>query len=277
MNKEVNMNTPTVEDVRSYWNTNPLFSHEVDMTNLDDFFKEFDRIKVQDVERYAMPYWEFEKSKGLKVADIGCGPGWITVNYAKNGADIHSVDLTPKAVELTKKHLNYYNLQGNVQVGNAEELPFEDEYFDLVVSSGVLHHTPDTQKAINESYRVLKKGGRAKLTFYHRGILHSKVGFGFTKMIMKILGVGHPGAKKMMDADTIDDFIRQYDGEANPVGIGKTTQGWIESLEQAGYTVEGHELHFFPARFLPFTVPGLVHKVLDNYFGTMIYFNLKKN
>ena len=60
----------------------------------------------------------------MKVLDVGCGPGWITYNYAKNGANVYSIDLTETSVGLAKAFLKMENLTANVQVGDAEKIPF---------------------------------------------------------------------------------------------------------------------------------------------------------
>jgi SAM-dependent methyltransferase len=269
---------PTVEDVRKYWDKHPLYSHELAKPGSKEYFDEVDRIKAVDVEPYSLHYWEFDKYKGKQVLDVGCGPGWLTVQYARAGAQVTAVDLTPQAVALAKKFLEYRGLTATVQEGNAEQLPFPDNSFDLVASSGVLHHTPDTPRAIRECFRVLRPNGTAKLTFYYRGFLHSRLMFPFTRLAMRAAGVKHPGADLAKDASDVDTFIRQYDGAQNPVGIGHTIPGWIDVLQKAGFTVEGHERHFFPRRFVPFQaiVPGFVHHFLDVTVGTMVYFHLKK-
>jgi hypothetical protein len=95
---------------------------------------------------------------------------------------------------------------------------------------------------------------------------------------MKLFQVKHPGANLAV-ANDVDEFIRQYDGFGNPVGIGKTKKEWSEMLEMAGFHTRGTEIHFFPKRFLPFggKIPDCIHYVLDRFFGTMIYFDLKKS
>jgi SAM-dependent methyltransferase len=210
--------------------------------------------------------------------DVGCGPGWITVQYAQGGVDAYAVDLTPCAVELTKAFLKLRGLNATVTEGNAEQLQFVDDCFDLVVSSGVLHHTPDTSRAIRECCRVLKPGGRAKLTFYYKGILHSSLVFPFTRLAMRLARVKHPGADLARDAKDPDDFIRQYDGALNPVGIGYTIGEWKRLLRDGGFVIERHEIHFFPRRFIPFQqiIPRFVHRILDGMMGTMVYFDLRK-
>lgn len=59
-------------------------------------------------------------------------------------------------------------LDSDLQVADAENLPFADSSFDLVYSWGVLHHTPDTERAITEVLRILKPGGMAKIMVYHK-------------------------------------------------------------------------------------------------------------
>jgi 2-polyprenyl-3-methyl-5-hydroxy-6-metoxy-1,4-benzoquinol methylase len=125
---------PTVEDVKKYWDNHPLLSHELANVGSEAFYEQFDKIKRNDSDRFALKYWSFNQFKEKKLLDIGCGPGWLTVNYALGGASVYAIDLTPKAVELTKKHLLYRNVEAIVQEADAEDLPFEDEFFDVIIS-----------------------------------------------------------------------------------------------------------------------------------------------
>ncbi len=264
--------------VRQYWQEHPLHSFELGELGTAGFFENLDQIKRRDIEKYAIPFFDFNEFKGKKVLDVGCGPGWFTVQYTLGGAHVTAIDLTPCAVELTQKHLAYKNLTANVQEANAENLPFEDEKFDLVISLGVLHHTPKTLEAFRECFRMLKQGGKAKIALYQKGILlHPRV-FKIVRKMMQILGVKHPGADLSRSANNIDEFIRQYDGVGNPLGVAKTIREWKEELEQVGFGVKSHELHYFPRRFIPFQrwIPNFVHANLDRHFGTLVYFELEK-
>lgn len=60
-------------------------------------------------------------------------------------------------------------MHATVKIGDVEVLDFEDNFFDIVYSYGVVHHTPDTSRAIRELYRVLKPGGIARVMIYHKG------------------------------------------------------------------------------------------------------------
>src|SRR5260370_37562071 len=65
----------------------------------------------------------------------------------------YGIDITKKAIELTRERFRLDNLKGEFRVAEAEHLPFADATFDCVNSMGVLHHVPDTERAVAEIYR----------------------------------------------------------------------------------------------------------------------------
>lgn len=119
------------------------------------------------LEPYIVPFADFAGSKGLDVLEIGLGLGADHERFAHAGANLHGVDLTPRAVELTRRRLEMQGLVSELRVGDAEALPFADERFDLVYSWGVIHHTPNTAQAAREILRVLKPGGSFRVMVYH--------------------------------------------------------------------------------------------------------------
>jgi len=126
------------------------------------------------LEPYIDAFADFASARGLRVLEIGVGLGADHERFARAGAKLSGIDLTPRAVEFTRRRFEVLNLPCDVRVGDAEALEFEDETFDIVYSWGVLHHTPDTAKAIQEVLRVLKPGGVARIMMYHK---NSMVGF----------------------------------------------------------------------------------------------------
>ena len=110
----------------------------------------------------------FDQWPGKKVLEVGCGLGTDLLQFARGGAEVYGIDLTQKGASLTRKRLALYGLQGRISVADSESLPFESDYFDLVYSWGVIHHTPNTQVAAREIVRVCKPGGRIMVMLYHR-------------------------------------------------------------------------------------------------------------
>lgn len=127
---------------------------------------------VQSAERYRLepyivPFADFAGSKGLEVLEIGLGLGADHERFAQASANLYGVDLTPRAVEITRRRLEMQGLVSDLRVGDAEALPFADGTFDWVYSWGVIHHSPNTAQAAREILRVLKPGGRFRVMVYH--------------------------------------------------------------------------------------------------------------
>ena len=122
-----------------------------------------------DMEPYIADFAKFTEGRGKDVLEIGIGMGADHVEWAKSKPrSLGGVDLTPRSVDHTKKRLQIYGLESDIRVADAEELPFPDESFDLVYSWGVLHHSPNTAKAVNEVFRILRPGGIARIMIYHK-------------------------------------------------------------------------------------------------------------
>tara|TARA_B100000287_G_scaffold404381_1_gene427025 strand:- start:67 stop:933 length:867 start_codon:yes stop_codon:yes gene_type:complete len=137
------------------------------------WFNELSRKRFESYYAYLSIDAEFAHHTGEKVLEVGTGIGTDIVEYAKNGAIVSGIDLGSDQVELTKLNLSVRNLEyDKITQASAEELPFDNGSFDLVYSFGVLHHTPDTQKAVSEINRVLKDDGQAIVMLYARGWKH---------------------------------------------------------------------------------------------------------
>jgi SAM-dependent methyltransferase len=121
-----------------------------------------------ELEPYIARFAGFEKTAGKRVLEIGVGLGADHQRFAEAGADLSGIDLTERAIEHTRDRFSIFHLISNLQVGDAEHLPFEDECFDVVYSWGVIHHSPNTRLAVAEVHRVLRRGGEAKVMIYHK-------------------------------------------------------------------------------------------------------------
>lgn len=130
--------------------------------------------KRYELEPFIASFARFEETGELDVLEIGVGLGADHQRFAQAGACLSGVDLTERAVDHTRKRLGIFGLKSDLRVADAESLPFADESFDLVYSWGVLHHSPNTARAIDETWRVLLQGGVSKIMIYHK---HSLVGY----------------------------------------------------------------------------------------------------
>ena len=152
------------------------------MTN--DPYKEFEAIKqfckksFKSEELwpsyYERRYQEFltfydllPKKQYVKILELGCGIGYYSAFLSKISTEVTATDLEiidssthSPGLQITRDFLSALNIK-NVTVihASAEELPFEDNTFDLVFSSHVIEHVPDPNKAVLEINRVLKQGG----------------------------------------------------------------------------------------------------------------------
>ncbi len=104
---------------------------------------------------------------GLEVLDLGSGDGAWSVILAEQGANVSSIEISPKQVELAHVRMKNHDLRWNAKVGSAFRLEdeFEEETFDLVFGPAVLHHlTFDLPAVYDGVHSILKTGGVAVFT-----------------------------------------------------------------------------------------------------------------
>ncbi|KAL6043204.1 Hexaprenyldihydroxybenzoate methyltransferase, mitochondrial [Balamuthia mandrillaris] len=101
-----------------------------------------------------------DEQEDKKIADIGCGGGIATEQMAKLGWNVTGVDLSHNSIATASAHAKE-NGVANVcyVVGDAYNVPLEDESVDGVIMSDVLEHLHDLDKAMEEVARILKPGG----------------------------------------------------------------------------------------------------------------------
>lgn len=165
--------TVPIERVREYWDGRPCnIRHSLKEVGTREYFDEVETRKYF-VEPHIPGFAQFANWQGKRVLEIGCGIGTDTVNFARAGAQVTAVDLSPESVELTRQRAAIYGLSDRIrlQVADAEELSaaVPPEPYDLVYSFGVLHHTPHPERAIDQIRRhYLRPGGTLKLMVYNR-------------------------------------------------------------------------------------------------------------
>jgi ubiquinone/menaquinone biosynthesis C-methylase UbiE len=161
--------------VRGFWERTPCGSWDASAPEgTAEYFEQIERRRYE-LEPFIHEYADFASTSGQRVLEIGVGLGTDHVQFARAGAELFGVDLTEKGIEMVRRRLELEGLASDLQVADAERLPFDDAAFDVVYSWGVLHHTPDTSRAVREAIRVLRPGGRLCVMLYAR---HSWVSYG---------------------------------------------------------------------------------------------------
>lgn len=161
-------NAQLKERVRAFWQEHPCGTKFADASPGSRRFYELVEEHRYQKEWHIPAAADFSNARGKKVLEIGCGLGTDGAQFALAGADYTGIDLTDAAVDLARRRFDLFNLPGAFRTADAENLDFPDESFDVVYSHGVLHHTPDTVRAVQEVHRVLRPGGRAVVMLYHR-------------------------------------------------------------------------------------------------------------
>ena len=134
--------------------------------NIQNEKKFFDKLAEEKFQYTALKKKCFEKlfielsksiinKKKINIIDLGCGTGNFTGKLLSFKSEIYGCDVSEKSIKLAKK----LHPEINFSVQNIEKLSFENNYFDVVIFSGVLHHFNNLNLPLMEAYRVLNKDG----------------------------------------------------------------------------------------------------------------------
>ena len=224
-----------LEKVQNYWNARPCnIRHSPSPVGTRQYFDEVEARKYF-VEPHIPLFAEFDKWKGKKVLEIGCGIGSDTINFARAGAQVTAVDLSTESLALTKKRAEVFGLDNiTFYQANAEQLSdyVPVERYDLVYSFGVIHHTPHPDRVIEQIHKYMDKNSIFKIMVYHRAS-------------WKVFWMRLKYGKK--PNETLDELIARY-SEAEtgcPVTYSYTTETVKEFLK--GFEIIDTKIdHIFP-------------------------------
>jgi 2-polyprenyl-3-methyl-5-hydroxy-6-metoxy-1,4-benzoquinol methylase len=158
--------------VQKNWNDRPCnIRHSTKEIGREQYFNEVEHRKYM-VEPHIPEFAEFERWRGKKVLEIGCGIGTDTMNFARHGAQITSIDLSTESLSVARKRAEVFGLQDRIRFihANAERLSdyVPVEPYDLIYSFGVIHHTPNPGRVLEELRKYLKPETTVKIMVYNR-------------------------------------------------------------------------------------------------------------
>jgi ubiquinone/menaquinone biosynthesis C-methylase UbiE len=159
---------PGVEAVENYWNARPCnVRHSQKPVGSREYFDEVEQRK-HFVEPHIPGFAQFARWKGKRVLEVGCGIGTAAVNFARSGAHYTGVELSDASLELTRQRFDVYGLDGRFVLCNAEQLSqhVESNFYDLVYSFGVIHHSPNQRAIVEEVRKVIRNDGEFRCMLY---------------------------------------------------------------------------------------------------------------
>ncbi|MBI1745043.1 MAG: class I SAM-dependent methyltransferase [Acidobacteria bacterium] len=161
-----------IDRVKEFWNRRPCnVRHSPQPVGTRRYFDEVEARKYF-VEPHISRFAQFERWRGKRVLEIGCGLGTDTIKFAQNGAWVTAVDLSEKSLEVARQRAQVYGLQDRIQFycGNAETLDtlLPTASYDLVYSFGVIHHTPHPERVIAQIRQFVHPSSTIKIMIYYR-------------------------------------------------------------------------------------------------------------
>jgi 2-polyprenyl-3-methyl-5-hydroxy-6-metoxy-1,4-benzoquinol methylase len=230
----------SIADVRRYWDDRPCnIRHSTKPVGSREYFDEVEARKYF-VEFHIPAFADFERWKGKRVLEVGCGIGTDSINFARAGAQLTAVDLSGESLRIARERASVMGVEDRIEFvqADAEELTkaVSGGPYDLIYSFGVVHHTPRPDRALAEMRSLAAPGGTLKVMVYHR---HS------WKVLWILAGEGRGRFWKA------DELIANY-SEAQtgcPVTFSYTRAEGRKFAERAGFEVEDVSVdHVFPYR-----------------------------
>jgi SAM-dependent methyltransferase len=280
--------------VRDFWESNPCGAKFASAElGSREFFEQVDRYR-SSTEWHIAEVIGFQKWRSRDVLEVGCGLGGDGAKFARAGARYVGVDITRRAIELARRRFGLEGLSGLLIVADAEDLPFADSSFDLVYSHGVLHHTPDIERAISEIHRVLRPGGVAMVMLYHRASYNYYVNIMFLrrlgahllgfdwgpKLISKLTGESQARLMELQQLYRQDrrsllerDFFlsQNTDGAGNPLSRAYSRREALRLFER--FSNARAEAHFLNKRWIPL-LGRLITRKMERRLARLIGWHL---
>ena len=230
----------SIADVQRYWDARPCnIRHSTKPVGSREYFDEVEARKYF-VEPHIPAFADFERWRGKRVLEVGCGIGTDSINFARAGAQLTAVDLSSESLRIAAERADVMGVADRIEFiqANAEELTarLTGEPYDLVYSFGVVHHTPRPNLALAAMRALTVPGGTLKLMVYHHRSW---------KVVSIVAAKGHGRFWKT------DELVAEH-SEAQtgcPVTFSYTRNEARELAERSGFRVQELRVdHVFPYR-----------------------------
>jgi ubiquinone/menaquinone biosynthesis C-methylase UbiE len=230
----------SIADVQRYWDARPCnIRHSAKPIGSKEYFDEVEARKYF-VEPHIPAFADFDRWQGKRVLEVGCGIGTDSINFARAGANLTAVELSGESLRVAAQRAEVMGVADRIRFiqANAEELTstLDEEPYDLVYSFGVVHHTPNPERALAQMRALAAPGGTLKLMVYHRRSW---------KVLWIVAAQGHGRFWRT------DELVAEH-SEAEtgcPVTFSYTRGEARELVERSGFRVQDlHVDHVFPYR-----------------------------
>lgn len=252
--------------VRRFWDSRPCGTKNTTAEpGTHAFYEEIEAHRYR--EEFHLPLViDFNDHPGEKVLEIGCGLGTDGRQFVRGGANYIGCDLSFHSLALAHRGFELFGLPGAFVCADAENLPFPDVALDLIYCHGVLHHTPDTERAICETYRVLRPGGKVIAMLYARESFNILVGartIGRLRLEWARLRMGRESFNRFVGLPPehrgwLPDWVvinNSTDGLGNPLSKSYTARRLRQMF--SSFRDIHLEKHYFPRRKIPLIGPCL--------------------
>lgn len=160
----------SIDTVKAYWDSRPCnVRHSMLPVGTREYFDEVEARKYR-VEPHIPGFAQFDRWRGKRVLEVGCGIGTDTINFARAGATVTAVDVSTESLSLARRRAEVFGLQDRIRFfhADAERLgtAIAPEHYDLVYSFGVIHHTPNPARAVAEIRNFMTGGSELRMMVY---------------------------------------------------------------------------------------------------------------
>ncbi|NPV76386.1 MAG: methyltransferase domain-containing protein [Anaerolineae bacterium] len=191
--------------------------------------KRFDQAYL-DFYPYLLGYIRPDRLTGKRVLEVGLGYGTVGQALLDSGANYFGVDIAAGPVNMIRYRQVLMNQPSSCSRASVLNLPFAAGSFDCVISIGVFHHTGDVQRAIDETHRVLKPGGKAILMVYNQYAYRQW--FNWPLNTLKIWLREYGFIRSTKSIEVTEEQRKAYDASLDGVGAPETVFVSVRELRR---------------------------------------------